>query len=158
MKIYVLHGYYSVPEDAGSVIVKVTTNLDALEDVLSKIADERAAGYIGEVHGYVMEKREAREYKITAMHSDKYAKFFITDTELDEDEDGKPEADRAYVKLKLDEQSNPIRVKTPRGTFIVADQTEQEMRALGFGEHHRSDDGKYAIMTANSEAYAVKVN
>lgn len=60
------------------------------------------------------------------------------------------------VKLKM-EDGVPEMVRTPRGSFYLADATYGEMKARGFGEHHRTDDGLYAIMTANNKAYAVIV-
>jgi antirestriction protein ArdC len=50
------------------------------------------------------------------------------------------------------------KIKTPRGSFSLADMTVEQMKEAGYSFHHQSDDGKYAIMTSNNYAYAVAVD
>lgn len=47
-------------------------------------------------------------------------------------------------------------VRTPRGTFYIAEATKDQMREAGFGYHHSSDDGKWLIMTNGTRAYAIE--
>lgn len=47
------------------------------------------------------------------------------------------------------------RIKTPRGSFSLADMTAEQMNAAGYGYHHSSDDGKYHIMANGTRAFAI---
>ena len=47
------------------------------------------------------------------------------------------------------------RIKTPRGSFRVADMTREQIEAAGYGFHHQSDDGRYLIMANGTQAFAV---
>lgn len=53
--------------------------------------------------------------------------------------------------------NEPVTVCTNRGLFYVAAATYKWARMFGYREDHRSDDGKYAIMTAYGQAYAVEI-
>ena len=46
-------------------------------------------------------------------------------------------------------------IKTPRGSFRVADMSREQMEAAGYGFHHQSDDGKYLIMANGMRAFAI---
>ncbi|MDL2215934.1 DUF4316 domain-containing protein [Ruminococcaceae bacterium OttesenSCG-928-N02] len=46
-------------------------------------------------------------------------------------------------------------IKTPRGSFSLADMTPAQMEAAGYGFHHSSDDGKYHIMGNGTRAFAI---
>ena len=46
-------------------------------------------------------------------------------------------------------------IKTPRGSFRVADMSREQMEAAGYGFHHQSDDGKYLIMANGLRAFAI---
>lgn len=48
------------------------------------------------------------------------------------------------------------RIKTPRGSFSLADMTAEQMNAAGYGYHHSSDDGKYHIMANGTRAFAIE--
>ena len=46
-------------------------------------------------------------------------------------------------------------VTTPRGSFYLTDMSREQMEAAGYGFHHNSDDGKYAIMGNGTRAFAI---
>ena len=46
-------------------------------------------------------------------------------------------------------------ISTPRGSFLVADMTREQMEAAGYGFHHSTDDGKYLIMGNGTQAFAI---
>ena len=48
-------------------------------------------------------------------------------------------------------------IQTPRGSFLVADMSREQMEAAGYGFHHESEDGKYLIMGNGTQAFAVAV-
>lgn len=47
-------------------------------------------------------------------------------------------------------------IRTPRGTFHVTSLKKDELEKQGYGYHHSSDDGKYAVYGNGTDAYAVK--
>ena len=47
------------------------------------------------------------------------------------------------------------KIKTPRGSFSLADMTREQMEAAGYGYHHGSDDGRYHIMGNGTRAFAI---
>ena len=57
--------------------------------------------------------------------------------------------------LVPDEHLTGEKIKTPRGSFSLADMTAEQMKAAGYGFHHQSDDGKYLIMGNGTLAFAV---
>lgn len=46
-------------------------------------------------------------------------------------------------------------IRTPRGTFYVSTLTKQELKEMGFGYHHSSDDGKFEIFGDGTFAVAI---
>lgn len=49
-------------------------------------------------------------------------------------------------------------IQTPRGRFVYRDMTRQQAEARGYGFHHRSDDGKFLIMSDGITAFAIKAD
>lgn len=66
------------------------------------------------------------------------------------------ESERSSMKVPSDMETGEC-VKTPRGVFHITAVPIGDMEAMGFGPHHYSDDGKYAILGNGSIAYAVRV-
>ena len=48
------------------------------------------------------------------------------------------------------------KVQTPRGSFSLAEMTAEQMKAVGYGYHHSSDDGVYHIMGNGTRAFAIR--
>ena len=57
--------------------------------------------------------------------------------------------------LSPDDHLTGEKITTPRGSFHVTDMSREQMEAAGYGFHHNSDDGKYAIMGNGTRAFAV---
>lgn len=57
--------------------------------------------------------------------------------------------------LSPDRAMTGERISTPRGSFHVTSLNEEQMRAAGYGVHHRSEDGQYLIMGNGTRAFAV---
>lgn len=66
------------------------------------------------------------------------------------------ESERSSMKVPNRMETGEC-VKTPRGVFHITAVSISDMEAAGFGLHHYSDDGKYAIMGNGSTAYAARV-
>lgn len=83
MKIltYVLHGTWYSQDDDGVEVLGVDTEIDPLLRRLDEIADSKAKDYI-EMHGYIQEERGDRYYEAVNV-SGKYAKFYITEHQLE---------------------------------------------------------------------------
>ncbi|WP_317854855.1 YodL domain-containing protein [Chakrabartyella piscis] len=47
------------------------------------------------------------------------------------------------------------KIQTPRGSFSFTSMTMEQMQDSGYGVHHNSNDGKYAIMGNGTRAFAV---
>ncbi len=59
-------------------------------------------------------------------------------------------------ELTPDDLETGERIRTPRGSFMCAAMTREQMEAAGYGVHHISDDGKYLIMGNGTRAFAVE--
>lgn len=59
---------------------------------------------------------------------------------------------------KKDSKMKDETIRTPRGTFVLTEKTEEELKKEGYGYHHSSDDGRYKIYVKNNQAVAVKSN
>ena len=83
MKIltYVLHGMWNTPDTDGVVVIGVSVDVEPLLRKLDKIADSKAKEYV-EMCGYIQEERGERYYE-TVNASGKYAKFYITEHQLE---------------------------------------------------------------------------
>lgn len=66
-----------------------------------------------------------------------------------------PEFLQPQEALSPDKAMTGERVSTPRGSFHVTSLNEKQMRAAGYGVHHRSEDGQYLIMGNGTQAFAV---
>lgn len=67
---------------------------------------------------------------------------------------------RNYRVVKEEQETPEIpttgqKVTTPRGTFSVTSYNHEQMKALGYGVHHKSKDGTYLIMGNGTRAFAV---
>lgn len=83
MKIltYVLHGMWNTPDTDGVVVIGVSVDVEPLLRKLDEIADSKAKEYV-EMCGYIWEERGERYYE-AANVSGKYAKFYITEHQLE---------------------------------------------------------------------------
>lgn len=83
MKIltYVLHGMWNTPDTDGVVVIGVSVDVEPLLRKLDKIADSKAKEYV-EMCGYIQEERGERYYEAVNV-SGKYAKFYITEHQLE---------------------------------------------------------------------------
>ncbi|MCM1236622.1 MAG: YodL domain-containing protein, partial [Ruminococcus flavefaciens] len=54
-----------------------------------------------------------------------------------------------------DELMTGEQVTTPRGSFHVTAMSREQMEAVGYGFHHKSDNGKYLIMGNGKRAFAI---
>ena len=57
--------------------------------------------------------------------------------------------------LTPDDHLTGEQITTPRGSFYLTDMSREQMEAAGYGFHHNSDDGKYAIMGNGTRAFAI---
>ena len=57
--------------------------------------------------------------------------------------------------LVPDDHLTGEKIETPRGSFHVTDMSREQMEEAGYGLHHNSDDGKYAIMGNGTRAFAI---
>ncbi len=60
-----------------------------------------------------------------------------------------------FVEPNPDNHLTGEKIATPRGNFFLTSLSKEEMQAQGYGVHHNSDDGRYAIMGNGTIAYAV---
>lgn len=83
MKIltYVLHGMWNTPDIDGVVVIGVSADVEPLLRKLDEIADSKAKEYV-EMCGYIQEERDERYYEAVNA-SGKYAKFYITEHQLE---------------------------------------------------------------------------
>ena len=83
MKIltYVLHGMWNTPDTDGVVVIGVSVDVEPLLRKLDKIADSKAKEYV-EMCGYIQEERGERYYEAVNV-SGKYAKFYITEHQME---------------------------------------------------------------------------
>jgi len=66
-----------------------------------------------------------------------------------------PEFLQPQEALSPEQAMTGERVSTPRGNFHITSLNEEQMRAAGYGVHHRSEDGQYLIMGNGTQAFAV---
>ena len=57
--------------------------------------------------------------------------------------------------LTPDDHLTGEQITTPRGSFYLTDMSREQMESAGYGFHHNSDDGKYAIMGNGTRAFAI---
>lgn len=83
MKIltYVLHGMWNTQDTDGVVVIGVSADVEPLLRKLDEIADSKAKEYI-EMYGFIQEQRGERYYE-AVNGSGKYAKFYITEHQLE---------------------------------------------------------------------------
>lgn len=83
MKIltYVLHGMWNTQDTDGVVVIDVSVDVEPLLRKLDEIADSKANEYV-EMHGYIQEEKGERYYEAVNV-SGKYAKFYITEHQLE---------------------------------------------------------------------------
>lgn len=83
MKIltYVLHGMWNTPDTDGVVVIGVSVDVELLLRKLNEIADSKAKEYV-EMCGYIQEERGERYYEAVNV-SGKYAKFYITEHQME---------------------------------------------------------------------------
>ncbi len=83
MKIltYVLHGTWNTQDTDGVVVIGVSVDVMPLLRKLDEIADSKAKKYV-EMYGYIQEERGERYYEAVNA-SGKYAKFYITEHQLE---------------------------------------------------------------------------
>lgn len=79
--IYVLHGMWNTQDTDGVVVIGVSVDVESLLRKLAKIADSKAKEYV-EMCGYIQEDRGERYYEAVNA-SGKYAKFYITEHQLE---------------------------------------------------------------------------
>lgn len=99
MKIltYVLHGMWNTPDTDGVVVIGVSVDVELLLRKLDKIADSKAKEYV-EMCGYIQEERGERYYEAVNV-SGKYAKFYITEHQLELPEDTMGAISREMEKI-----------------------------------------------------------
>ena len=79
--LYVLHGAWDSQSEDGVIVLGVSADIEPLQKRLDKIAESKAREYV-EMCDYIQEERGERYYE--AMNaSGKYAKFYITEHDLD---------------------------------------------------------------------------
>ncbi|MFI3214790.1 MAG: YodL domain-containing protein [Eubacteriales bacterium] len=61
-----------------------------------------------------------------------------------------------FVQPNPDNYITGEKISTRRGNFSLTSLSKEEMKAQGYGVHHNSDDGRYAIMGNGTIAYAVQ--
>lgn len=59
--------------------------------------------------------------------------------------------------MKPDDFKTGAYVESPRGLFSETALSVSQMESLGYGEHHRSTEGKYIIMGNGTRAFAVRI-
>ena len=57
--------------------------------------------------------------------------------------------------LTPDNRLTGEKITTPRGSFHVTAMSREQMESAGYGFHHHSDDGKYAVMGNGTRAFAI---
>lgn len=60
--------------------------------------------------------------------------------------------------MKPDDFKTGAYVESPRGLFSETALSVSQMESLGYGEHHRSTEGKYIIMGNGTRAFAVRID
>lgn len=58
--------------------------------------------------------------------------------------------------MKIQEHLREERIKTPRGSFRVADISEEHMKELGYGYYFDTEDGQFTIVGDGVRAFAVR--
>lgn len=79
--LYVLHGAWDSQSEDGVIVLGVSVDIESLQKRLDEIAENKAREYV-EMRGYIQEERGERYYETTNT-SGKYAKFYITEYDLD---------------------------------------------------------------------------
>lgn len=79
--LYVLHGAWDSQSEDGVIVLGVSVDIESLQKRLNEIAENKAREYV-EMRGYIQEERGERYYEATNT-SGKYAKFYITEHDLD---------------------------------------------------------------------------
>lgn len=80
------------------------------------------------------------------------------DIETKENKDPEPlEEGLDIVEISPEDYLTGEKIETPRGTFSVVDISEKDIRDMGYGYHHSSDDSRYKIMGNGSQAFAILV-
>ena len=71
---------------------------------------------------------------------------------------GKAESVDKYISkfVTMDSKMKDETIRTPRGTFILTEKTEEDLKKEGYGYHHSSEDGRYKIYVKNNQAVAVR--
>lgn len=79
------------------------------------------------------------------------------DAQLAELQKDQEKAQEQEKPLSPDDRTTGEQISTPRGSFHVTAMSREQMEAVGYGVHHRSEDGKYLIMGNGTRAFAVPV-
>lgn len=101
MKIltYVLHGMWNTQDTDGVVVIGVSVDVETLIKKLDEIARSKANEY--EMRGCIKENRGERHYEAVNL-SGKYAKFYITEHQLELPEDTMGLVSREMEKIERD--------------------------------------------------------
>lgn len=126
---------------------------ETLENIFEKFNISRPADFTG--HSLSMSDVVTlnRDGKETAHYVDRFGfkdvpEFLHPDPAIDMQQ-------TAAIAAEPDNFLTGEKVKTPRGSFSLADMTTEQMNAAGYGFHHSSDDGKYHIMGNGTRAFAI---
>lgn len=79
--LYVLHGAWDSQSEDGVIVLGVSVDIKPLQKRLDEIAKNKAREYVG-MYGYIQEECGERRYEAKNT-SGKYAKFYITEHNLD---------------------------------------------------------------------------
>ena len=58
--------------------------------------------------------------------------------------------------MGIQEYLREERIKTPRGSFRIADISKERMQELGYGYYFDTEDGKFTIMGNGKRAFAIR--
>lgn len=83
--LYILHGYWSTPDSDGVKIIKVSRELASAQEMLDKIAENKAKDYIN-LCEEIQEEYGDRYYEVFNLQDGSYAKFYITEEEISNEE------------------------------------------------------------------------
>lgn len=127
---------------------------ETLDTIFEKFNISRPADFTG--HSLSMSDVVTlnRDGKETAHYVDRFGfkdvpEFLHPDPAID------MQQQTAAMAVEPDSFLTGEQIKTPRGSFSLADMTTEQMNAAGYGFHHSSDDGKYHIMGNGTRAFAI---
>lgn len=84
-KLYVLHGYWNLEDSDGCTVVSISPNYEKVRQKLEEIAESRASEFVSFPYDVCVMEHTERVYEIAdEILAGTYAKFYITEEELEE--------------------------------------------------------------------------